>query len=375
MVGYALGEIMRVPFFDLKKQYAGIKQEIEKAVFDILEKNAFILGESVNEFEKEFASHCNAKYAVGTNNGTAALHLALLASNIGKGDEVITTPQTFIATAESISHCGATPVFADIDEKTYCISPEEIEKKISKKTKAILPVHLYGQPADMQPIKEIAEKHGLAIIEDCCQAHGSEYNKKKVPVSGSGCFSFYPSKNIGACGEAGIIVGNNEEIMEKARLIRAHGENPKNFHSIIGYNYRMEGIQGAVLRVKLRHLDNWNAARRKNAKIYNELLSGTSIVLPFEADYAKHVYHLYCIQTSKRDALKEFLEKNGIGTGIHYPTPLHLQQAYSFLGNKKGSFPKAEKTMQQLLSLPMFPELTEEQVLFVCSKIKEFLKE
>lgn len=363
---------MKVPFVNLQAQHNAIREELNQAIKNIIDNTAFILGSEVELFEKEFAQYCNAKNAAGVGNGTEALQLALLAKGIKHGDEVITVGNTFFATAEAISHCNAVPVFVEIEKDSYNMDPAKIEKAITKKTKAIVPVHLYGQPADMKPIMEIAEKHSLALVEDCCQAHGAEYNGKKVPVSGTGCFSFYPAKNLGAIGESGIVVSNDEELVEKVKLLRAHGEKPKNVHSVIGYNYRMEGIQAAALRVKLGHLDKWIECRRKNAKLYNKALDESLVAKPVEKDYARHAYHLYVIQADKRDELRAFFDSVGIGSGIHYTTPIHLQPAYAFLKKGRGNLPVTEKAMQRIVSLPMFPELTREQIEFVAEQIRAF---
>ena len=359
---------MIVPFVDLKIQYNSIKEEILKEVEEVFSNTEFILGKKVELFEKNFADFCGKKYCVGVNSGTSALHVALLSYGIRQGDEVITVPNTFIATAEAISHSGAKPVFVDVNAETFTMNPEKLEKAVTRKTKAIMPVHLFGQPADMKPIKEIAEKHSLKIIEDCAQSHGAEYLKKVVPFTETGCFSFYPAKNLGAFGEAGTVVTDSIEVFEKAKLFRAHGENPKGTHSVVGHNYRIE----AILNAKLKYLNSWINARRKNAELFNELLSESSVIAPIEADYAKHCYHLYIVKSNARDKLKQFLETKTIGTGIHYPTPIHLQQAYAFLGLKEKSFPVAENSIKEILSLPMFPELSQQQIEYVCEKINEF---
>lgn len=363
---------MKVPLIDLKAQYATIKDEVQEALEPIFNNTAYILGDAVFNFEKKFAEFCGEKDCVAVNSGTAALHLALLAIGIKPGDEVITTPYTFIATAEAISHCGAKPVFVDIDPETYCIDPKKIEAAITPNTKAIIPVHLYGHPADMDAINEIAQKHNIKIIEDCCQAHASEYKGKRAPISGIGCFSFYPSKNLGAFGEGGAIVSSDEAFMEKARLLRAHGENPKNNHKIVGYNYRMSGIQGAILGAKLKHLPEWTEGRRNNAARYNASLTETSLKLPTEKENSKHVYHLYVTESEKRDELSKFLSEKGIASAVHYPVPCHLQPAYAELGMGEGSLPVCEAASKKVLSLPMYPELTEEQVQLVAQAIKEF---
>ena len=365
---------MQIPLVDLKQQYLSIKDEIDSSIQDILDNTAFILGKKVEDFEGKFANLCGVRHCIGVNNGTSALRLALLALGIKAGDEVVTTPFTFIATAEATSHTGAKLVFADIDEKTYCIDPEKIKEKITKRTKAILPVHLFGQPADMDPIMEIAEKHGLKVVEDAAQAHNALYkNKKAGSIGNASCFSFYPGKNLGAYGEAGAVCTNDKELANKLVLLRQHGELKRYYHDLIGDNCRMEGIQGAVLGVKIKYLDEWTEKRRKNAQIYDELLEKLDIVLPYEANYARHVYHVYGIRAKKRDELRDFLSKNGISTGIHYPIPVHLQKAYSFMGLKEGSFPASEKVAKEILSLPMYPELSEEQMEYIADNIRKFL--
>jgi Predicted pyridoxal phosphate-dependent enzyme apparently involved in regulation of cell wall biogenesis len=365
---------MNVPFLDLKIQYSSIKDEINAALQEVLNSTSFAGGPFVEKFEKEFATFCQSEFAVGVGSGTDALWTALLCLGIGQGDEVITTPNTFIATAEAITFCGAKPVFLDIDEQTYNLNPDLLKRAITTKTKAIIPVHLFGQPADMDPIMKIAREHGLFVIEDACQAHGAEYQGRRAGSIGhAGCFSFYPGKNLGAYGEAGAVVTNSAELAEKIKRFRDHGQAKKYFHSMIGWNARMDGFQGAVLSVKLKHLPAWNEARRKNAKLYNELLADVDkIQRPVEADYAKHVYHIYAIRTSKRDGLISALAGKNIFCGIHYPIPLHLQEAYRFLGYGPGSFPVAEKSAAEFVSLPLFPELTNEQITQVVNAIIDF---
>lgn len=363
-----------IKFVDLNAQYNSIKGEINNAVQEVLDSSSFILGEQLKNFEKEFAGFCNAKYAVGVNSGTSALHLALLAKGIGKGDEVITTPNTFIATCEAISYTGATPKLVDIEPETFNMDPKKLEKAITPKTKAVIPVHLYGQPADMKQIMEIAKKNDITVIEDACQAHGAEHYKKRVPVSDVGCFSFYPAKNLGAYGEGGCVVSNDREFDEMVRAYRDHGQIGKHVHKYIGYNYRLEELQAAVLRVKLKHLNKWIEMRRKNASLYNELLENSGAAVPVEKDCNKHVYHLYVIKAKSRQKLMEHLNSKGIQTGIHYPTPIHLQEAYSSLNYKMGSFPAAEKCVDGILSLPMYPELKEEEISIVAKAIKDFSK-
>jgi len=365
---------MRVPFIDLKAQYKSIRDEIATALQNVLDNTAFAGGPFVEKFEKDFASFCECEFAIGVSSGTAALWMALSGLGIGQGDEIITTPNTFIATAEAISFCGAKPVFIDIDEQTYNMNPELIEDAITPKTKAIIPVHLYGQMADMEPIMEIAKANRLFIVEDACQAHGAEYKGRCAgSIGDAGCFSFYPGKNLGAYGEAGAVVTNNAELAEEIRMFRDHGQAKKYYHSMIGWNARMDGFQGAVLSVKLKHLPAWNQARRKNAQLYNDFLADVDdVIAPAEADYARHVYHIYAIRTQNRDALIRTLAEKDIFCGIHYPVPIHLQEAYKLLGYGKNSFPIAEKCVEQLISLPMSPELTEEQIERVCHETKLF---
>jgi dTDP-4-amino-4,6-dideoxygalactose transaminase len=364
---------MKVNFVDLKAQYQSIKPEIDSAIQDVISNTAFILGKAVADFEEKFAKYCRVKYSLGINSGTSALIMAMKALGIGEGDEVITTPNTFIATAEAISYAGATPVFVDIEEKSYNLDPARLQKVITDKTKAVIPVHLYGQPADMDPILEIAKKSGIAVIEDACQAHGAEYKGKRAGSLGKvGCFSFYPGKNLGAYGEGGGVTTDDEGIAQKVKMLRDHGSPKKFYHQYVGNNCRLEGIQGAVLAVKLKYLDQWNQARRKNADLYRRHLAGTGVKLPQEMPYAKHVYHVFCIRVKNREKLIDFLSKKGIFTNIHYPIPIHLQKAYEFLGYKKGDFPVTEGCMDEILSLPMFAELTEEQIKYAADCIKEF---
>lgn len=366
---------MKVPFLDLKAQYQSIQEEVREEVRKVMEQTAFAGGPFVEQFEKEFAAFCGTIHALGVSSGTSALHLALRALEVGPGDEVITVPNSFIATAEAISFCGATPVFVDVDERTYTMDPALLEQAITKRTKAIIPVHLFGQMADMGPIMDIARSHGLYVIEDACQAHGAEYMGQKAgSIGDAGCFSFYPGKNLGAYGEAGAIVTNNEEVAARIRMLRDHGQAKKYFHRMLGWNDRMDGIQAAILSVKLRYLPEWNAARRAHAALYHRLLFGnTAIVTPFEAPYGKHVYHVYAIRSEQRDLLLEHLAKRDVHCGIHYPVPIHLQEAYRFLGLGEGSFPVAEQCARQFLSLPMYPELTQEQIEFVARAIELFV--
>ncbi len=364
---------MKVPFVDLKAQYLGIKREIDAAIKEVIDNTSFILGKAVSDFERDFAAYCGKKHCIAVNSGTDALIMAMVSLDLKKGDEVITVPNTFIATAAAISHSGAKPVFVDCDRKTYTMDVKKIKEKITKKTKAIIPVHLYGQPCDMQPILELAEKHKIRVVEDCAQAHGAEYKGKKVPVADTGCFSFYPSKPLGAFGEGGAVVTDSDEIAEKIRMLRDQGQSQKYYHKYIGFNTRLHGIQGAVLGVKLKHIDKWNSMRRKNAKLYNELLEDVCVT-PYEAAYAKHVYHLYVIRVKNRDKLQTHLNEIGIATGIHYPVPIHLQEAYKHLDLKEGSFPETENYVKEALSLPMYAELSEEQIVYVADSIKQFYK-
>ncbi len=364
---------MNVPFLDLKAQYASIKQEVDTAIQNVLNDSAFVLGKYVQQFETDFANYIGVKHAVAMNSGTAALHVALLALGIGKGDEVITVPNTFFATAEAISLTGAMPVFIDIDEATFNMDQKLLEKAITEKTKAIIPVHLYGQPCDMDGIRMVADRHGIPIVEDACQAVAAEYRGKKAGSIGKiGCFSFYPGKNLGAYGEGGMITTNDEHVTEMARLYRAHGENPKNFHKVIGLNYRLEGMQGAILSAKLKHLDAWTQKRQENASYYGTVLKDNGIILPKVAPDRTHVFHLYVIRSKDRDALKAHLEAAGISTGIHYLKPIHTQEAYAHLGLNEGMFPVAERVMKEILSLPMFPELTKEQMDYIAERIRAF---
>lgn len=363
---------MQVPFLDLYAQFLSIKEEVHQAIDDVLDSCAFAGGPFVESFENEFSEFCGCREAVGVGNGTDALWLSLMAAGVGPGHEVITVPNTFIATAEAISFCGATPVFVDIEEKTYNINPKEIEAAVTLKTRAIIPVHLNGQMADMDPIMEIARKHGLFVIEDACQAHGAEYKGKKAgSIGDAGCFSFYPGKNLGAFGEAGAVVTNDNSLAKKLRTLRDHGQEKKYHHALIGWNARMDGIQGAVLRVKLKHLPRWNELRRQHAQKYTELLGQLDqITPPVEAENRKHIFHIYPIRTKNRDNLIEYLKSKNIQCGVHYPVPIHKQPAYSCNRYYLNSYPVAEEIATELVSLPMFPELTERMIETVSSEIK-----
>jgi dTDP-4-amino-4,6-dideoxygalactose transaminase len=364
---------MQVPFLDLSAHHGPIRNQIDAAIGEVIDCGAFAGGPFVTTFEDNFAAYCDCPYAVGVGSGTDALWLTLLASGVGPGDEVITVPNTFMATAEAITYCGARPVFVDIDALTYTMDPCLLEEAITPKTKAVIPVHLFGQPADMDPILEIARSHGVTVIEDAAQAHGAKYKGRGVGTLGdAGCFSFYPGKNLGAFGEAGAVVTSNEELQRKIRILRDHGQIHKYHHTMVGWNARMDGIQAAVLAVKLRHLEKGNELRRAHAAKYDEGLSAIEeLMTPFAADYARHVYHIYAIRVPGRDAIIESLAKMGVACGIHYPVPIHLQNAYQSLGYEIGNFPVAERAARQLISLPMFPELTTPQIDTVTKAMKE----
>jgi dTDP-4-amino-4,6-dideoxygalactose transaminase len=369
---------MIVPFVDLKTQYLSIKQEIDSAIQAVLDTTAFVLGENVKKFEMNFAEYCGTKYCVGVGSGTDALYFALLTCGVSAGDEVILPVNTFIATAEAVSYCNAKPVFIDIDEKTYNIDVNMIEEKISSRTKAIIPVHLYGQPANMDAILKIARKYNLKVIEDACQAHGAEIllENNRWERAGSigdvGCFSFYPGKNLGSYGDGGAVVTNDPEIAHRIQLLRNHGSDTRYVHEIVGYCNRLDSLQAAVLNVKLKKLESWNQKRRENASLYKTLLEGFNITLPYTDANIKPVYHLYVVRVKDREGLQEYLNAQGIDTGIHYPVPLHLQMAYKQLGYNKGACPIAEKTSNEILSLPMYPELSSSQIQYTANKIKEF---
>jgi dTDP-4-amino-4,6-dideoxygalactose transaminase len=364
---------MNVPFMDLKLQYAALKDEILPAVANVLESAQFVLGSEVAAFENEFAAFCGSKQGVAVNTGTSALHLALLAAGVGPGDEVITVPCTFVATVAAIRYTGATPVFVDVDPVTYTMDASKIEAAITSNTKVVLPVHLYGNPADMAPILEVARRHNLVVIEDSAQAHAAEYRGRRCGSIGDmGCFSFYPGKNLGAYGEGGLVTTDNPEFAKKIRMLRDWGAEKKYEHVLKGFNYRMEGIQGAILRVKLKYLEQWTAARRAHAAVYNKALAGLPLTLPVELSGNRSVYHVYPILTERRRELMESLNSRGIQTGIHYPYPIHLLPAHSDLGYKPGDFPVSEKIAARELSLPMYPELTDAQIEAVTQSVSEF---
>lgn len=362
-----------IPLADLKSQYQSIKTEVDTAIADVVESGQFILGHQVEGFEADFSSYCQSRYALGMNSGTSALHLALLAAGVGPGDEVITVSYTFVATAAAVCYTGATPVFVDIDPLTCNIDPTRIEPAITPKTKAIMPVHLYGSCADMDPILDIARRHNLIVIEDAAQAHGSEYKGRRAGSIGElACFSFYPGKNLGAYGEGGAVVTSNERYVELLKQLRDQGQSKKYYHTMIGYNYRMEAIQGAVLGVKLKYLDAWNTLRRKHAAVYARELAGAGLRLLEELPQTKSVHHIFPVFTAQRDALREHLHEAGISTGLHYPIPVHLQPGFRHLGHKKGDFPETERACEEVLSLPMYPELSDEAVLSVVESVLQF---
>jgi dTDP-4-amino-4,6-dideoxygalactose transaminase/acetyltransferase-like isoleucine patch superfamily enzyme len=364
-----------VPFVDLRAQYATIKGDVRQALDRVLDSTAFILGDEVKALEAEFAQYCGARFAIAVNSGTSALHLGLLAVGVGPGDEVITTPFTFVATAAAIGYAGARPVLVDVDPRSFNIDVDQIERAITPRTKAIMPVHLYGQPADMDAILDIARRHRLAVVEDAAQAHGAEYRGRRVGALGDvGGFSFYPGKNLGAYGEGGIVVTNDPGRAQTMAILRDWGQDRKYHHILKGFNYRMDGFQGAILRVKLRHLEAWTDARRSHAWRYDALLAGASVETPPALADRRHVYHIYAIRTADRAGLQQSLQDQGIQTGIHYPIPVHLQPAWAELGYRSGDFPHAERAATEVLSLPMFPELTPDQQDRVATAIRNYAR-
>ncbi len=394
---------MKIPLINLKKQYKEIKEDVDKGVLEVLSSSQYIMGTNVREFEKEFSNYLGVKHSISVGNGTDALVIALKALGIGEGDEVITTPWTFFATAESISFVGAIPVFVDVELNTYNIDPYKIEEKITSKTKAIMPVHIFGQPCNMDAINTIAKKHNLYIIEDVAQAIGAEFKGVKVgTLSDIATFSFFPTKNLGCAGDGGMIVTNNEDLATICKALRAHGSgengqrafnilndikevikeedgkdntvyNPlKYYNYLIGHNSRLDELQAAILRVKIKEIDKWNNARRENAKFYNKSLKETSLVTPFEDNDVKHVYHLYILQSEKREEIVSYLSEKGIATGVYYPVPLHLQKAYLDLGYQEGDMPNAEFLSHRTFAIPMFAELTDEEKEYIVNTIKEF---
>jgi dTDP-4-amino-4,6-dideoxygalactose transaminase len=366
---------MTIPLVDLVAQYSSIKEEIDTAISHTMQQGKFILGPQVKALEEEIAAYHGARDAIGTASGTDALQLALLACGIEPGDEVITTPFTFVATAEAIIQCGARPVFVDIDPETYNINPANLDSKVTEKAKAILPVHLYGQPTDLEPILRLAKEHDIKVIEDCAQALGTEYKEKKVGSLGdAGCLSFFPSKVLGACGDGGMVITNNAEIAEKVKMLRNHGCREKYYHLVPGFNSRLDTLQAAILRVKLRYLDQWINQRQQKAKLYSKLLSKIrGIEPPWVAPYSRHIFNYYTIRVTSprvgRDRLREHLRAKGIATAIYYPLSLHLQKVYKPLGYQVGDFPESERAQEQVLSLPMYPEITQPQIEKIVAEI------
>lgn len=363
---------MRVPFVDLQSLHRDLKPELTEVFSRVLDSSAFVLGPEVKAFERQFAAYVGTSHCVAVSNGTAALQLALVALEVGHGHEVITVPHTFIATAEAITAVGARPVFVDIDPVSYTMDPALLEAAITPRTRAIVPVHLYGQTADMDAILEVANRHGIPVVEDACQAHGAQYKGRGAGSLGAaGCFSFYPGKNLGACGEGGAVTTDDPELAHRVEMWRDHGSAKKYVHQFPGLNMRMDGVQGGVLSVKLRHLDRWNEQRRTAAAQYAEALAGTDITLPAEMPYGQHVYHLYVIQADDRDGLRQRLQDAGIESGLHYPIPLHLQEAYASLGHRAGAFPVTERLADRILSLPMYPGISAEAVAHVATELLE----
>ena len=364
-----------VPYLDLAAQLRPIRRDIDAAIARTLDNSSFCLGPDVAQFEKDFAQFCGAQQCVAMNSGTSALHIALMLLGVGAGDEVITTPYTFVATSWAISYIGAKPVYVDVDDTTMNLNPALVERAITPRTKAILPVHLYGQPCDLEPLLEICRRNKLPLVEDAAQAVDAKYKGKTVGTFGEiSCFSFYPGKNLGAYGEGGALVTNNTAFATRARSLREHGSTQRYYHDEVGFNYRMEGIQGAVLGVKLKHLNRWTHERQRVAKRYAELLADTPLQLPREAAGCESAWHLYVVRHARRDELKKHLEANGVGCALHYPLPLHLQKCYASLGYKTGDFPVAEKAARECLSLPIYPELSDEQIQRVATVVKEFFR-
>ncbi len=367
---------MKVPYFDLKEQYGALRDEILVALDGVCRNATFILGEEVSAFETEFAAYCETKHCVAMNSGTSALHVALLAAEVGPDDEVITTPTTFIATAEAISYVGARPVFVDVEPETGNIDPQGIERAMTARTKAIVPVHLYGRPANLDAILRIAADRNVAVVEDACQAHGARFRGRRVGGFGlAAAFSFYPSKNLGAYGEGGALTTNDDRVSELARTLRDHGQTRRYHHDQIGFNYRMDGFQGAVLRVKLRHLDRWTARRIEIARLYRKVLSGARVTMPKDSPEAESVYHLFVVYVENLASVRAALEVRGVQTAIHYPVPVHLQKAYAWLGHKSGSFPHTEWASDRALSMPLFPEMTTEQAEFAATTLADIVGE
>jgi dTDP-4-amino-4,6-dideoxygalactose transaminase len=373
---------MQVPLLDLKAQYATVKEELTAAIAEVMESQQFILGPKVEECEKAIAKYSNCQFAVGVTSGSDALLACLMAENIGPGDEVITTPYTFFATVGAISRLGAMPVFVDIDPATYNIDVTQIAGRITKKTRAIIPVHLYGQMADMEPIMALAESHRLVVIEDAAQAIGSEYKGRRAGSIGHyGCFSFFPSKNLGAAGDGGMIVTNDAQLAEKLRVLRTHGSKPKYFHKVVGGNFRLDALQAAIVSAKLPHLDSWTAGRQRNAKAYDRLFiasglaeagGGKSNVMLPKVAMNRHIFNQYVIRVSERDPLQAYLKNHGVGTEVYYPVPMHIQECFAYIGHRAGDFPESESAANETLALPVYPELSEDQLRYVVGRINEF---
>lgn len=365
---------MNVPFVDLQTQHRALRGELNQAIQRVMERADFALGEDVASFEEEFAAFCGTRYAVGVDSGLSALELSLRALGVGPGDEVIVPAHTFIATAAAVTFAGAEPVLVDVDMDTCNIDVGRVEAAVTPQTRAIIPVHLYGLPADMDAVLDLAREHDLFVVEDACQAHGARYRGERVGSLGdAGAFSFYPTKNLGGCGDGGIVVTDDEEVAEQVRAMRNCGQREKHHHELAPFNHRLDTLQAAILRVKLGYLHEWIEARRRNAALYAELLAGSGVVTPVEVSHSQHVYHLYVVRTPERDALREHLWQHGIGTGIHYPIPIHLQPFYSGGGFHRGQFPVAERLCGEILSLPMFPELTSDQVEYVSARVRGFV--
>jgi dTDP-4-amino-4,6-dideoxygalactose transaminase len=373
---------MQVPLLDLKAQYATVKEELTAAIAEVMESQQFILGPKVEECEKAIAKYSNCQFAVGVTSGSDALLACLMAENIGPGDQVITTPYTFFATVGAISRLGAMPVFVDIDRATYNIDVTQIAGRITKKTRAIIPVHLYGQMADMEPIMALAESHRLVVIEDAAQAIGSEYKGRRAGSIGHyGCFSFFPSKNLGAAGDGGMIVTNDAQRAEKLRVLRTHGSKPKYFHKVVGGNFRLDALQAAIVSAKLPHLDSWTAGRQRNAKAYDRLFiasglaeagGGKSNVMLPKVAMNRHIFNQYVIRVSERDPLQAYLKNHGVGTEVYYPVPMHIQECFAYIGHRAGDFPESESAANETLALPVYPELSEDQLRYVVGRINEF---
>lgn len=367
---------MNIPLVDLRKQYDPLKEDILQRMSTVLDGMHLFLGENVQALEGEFAAFCGASHGIGVGDGTDALHLIIRAMGIGPGDEVITVANTFVATVEAIVLAGATPVFVDIDPQTHLMDVQQVADAVTARTRAILPVHLYGQPVDMAPVQEIAQAHGLKIIEDACQAHGAEYRGQRTGSLGdAAAFSFYYSKNLGAYGEGGMVVTSDDDLAERIRMLRDHGSKERYYHDLVGCNSRLDELQAAVLRAKLPHLSAWNALRSEHARAYSALLAESSAVLPTEMPDVRHVYHLYAIRVPQRDALRARLQERGVGTGIHYPVPIHLQRAYAYLGYQGGDLPVTESAAREILSLPMYPELADNEIAYVADAVREFFGE